>query len=81
MGEGRARVSEELERAIGHDRRTFIKRLVIGTAFAAPVVSSVTMGGVQALFGSVHTGLAAPNTTPVPEEAPAAVVVEPNVTG
>jgi len=60
-------VSEDLERAIGPDRRTFIKRLVIGTAFAAPVVSSFTMSGVQAVFGTeigALTGAANCNTTP-----------------
>ena len=42
----------ELEKAVGPDRRTFIKRLLVGTAFAAPVVSSFTMTGVGAVFGS-----------------------------
>ena len=42
----------ELEKAVGSDRRTFIKRLLIGSAFAAPVVSSFTMTGVGAVFGS-----------------------------
>ena len=60
-------MSEDLERAIGPDRRTFIKRLVIGTAFAAPVVSSFTMSGVQAVFGTkvgALTGAANCNSTP-----------------
>ena len=60
-------MSEDLERAIGPDRRTFIKRLVIGTAFAAPVVSSFTMSGVQAVFGAkvgAITGVANCNSTP-----------------
>jgi hypothetical protein len=62
-------VSEDFERAIGPDRRTFVKRIVIGTAFAAPVVSSFTMSGVQAVFGSTIgpiTGLSNSNTTPIP---------------
>jgi hypothetical protein len=44
-------VSEELEQAFDPDRRTFIKRLVAG-AFAAPVVASFTLSGVEAVFGS-----------------------------
>jgi hypothetical protein len=59
-------VSEDLERAVGPDRRTFIRGLVIGSAFAAPVVSSFTMSGVQAVFGTkigALTGAANCNTT------------------
>jgi hypothetical protein len=61
-------VSEDFERAIGPDRRTFVKRIVIGTAFAAPVVSSFTMSGVQAVFGSTIAPITGtPNTTtPIP---------------
>jgi hypothetical protein len=43
---------EALE-ALGSDRRTFLKRLVVGTAFAAPIISSFTMSGVEAVFGDV----------------------------
>jgi hypothetical protein len=68
-------VPEDLERAVGPDRRTFIKRLVIGTAFAAPVVSSFTMSGVQAVFGAkagAILGLANSNCTvpPAPPNYP-----------
>jgi hypothetical protein len=61
-------MSEDLEREFRTDRRTFIKRLVIGTAFAAPVVSSFTMSGVQAVFGSTPklTGAIVPNTAAPP---------------
>ncbi len=38
--------------AVGPDRRTFVKGLVVGSVFAAPVVSSFTMSGVEAVFGS-----------------------------
>ena len=31
-----------------HDRRTFLRRLVIGTAFAVPIVSSFSMTGLAA---------------------------------
>ena len=36
--------------AVGDSRRRFVKRLVIGTAFAAPVVSSFSMNGVSSVF-------------------------------
>jgi len=36
--------------ALGASRRTFVKRLVVGTAFAAPVVSSFSMNGVNTVF-------------------------------
>lgn len=42
---------EKLESILGgvpHDRRTFIKRVVAGTAFAVPVVASFTMNPVSA---------------------------------
>lgn len=36
--------------AVGDSRRRFVKRLVVGTAFAAPVVSSFSMNGVNTVF-------------------------------
>jgi hypothetical protein len=57
-------VSEDLERAISPDRRTFVKRLVIGSVFAAPVVASFTMSGVQAVLGATPPrGPISPNMT------------------
>jgi hypothetical protein len=41
---------EEALDAVGDSRRRFVKRLVVGTAFAAPVVSSFSMNGVNAVF-------------------------------
>lgn len=60
-------MSEDLERAIGPDRRTFVKRLVIGTAFAAPIVSSFRMSGIDAIFGGsagATTAMSNANTAP-----------------
>jgi hypothetical protein len=34
------------------DRRAFLKRLIIGTAFVAPVVASFSMGGIESVFVS-----------------------------
>jgi hypothetical protein len=36
----------------GPDRRAFLKRLIIGTAFVVPVVSTFTMSGVGSVFAS-----------------------------
>jgi hypothetical protein len=38
---------EEVIGRVGHDRRTFVRRLVIGTAFAAPIVSSFDMNSLS----------------------------------
>jgi hypothetical protein len=46
-------MSEDLDRAaesVGDDRRAFLKKMVVGSAFAVPVVSSFSMAGVQAAF-------------------------------
>jgi hypothetical protein len=58
------------------DRRSFLKKLAVGTAFAAPAVSSFTMTGIQAAYaqtptvsgsevegGSSTTSTTAPNQT------------------
>jgi hypothetical protein len=57
-------VSDDVEGAVGPDRRSFIKRLVVGAAFAVPVVSSFTMSGVEAVFGgTAGAQVINPNTT------------------
>jgi len=55
---------DAIDQAVGPDRRTFVKRLV-GTAFAAPMVASFTMSGIEAVFGSGPRSAfaAAPNTS------------------
>jgi hypothetical protein len=42
---------EPLEGADGPHRRDFLKGLVLGAAFASPLVSSFTMSGVESVFG------------------------------
>jgi len=78
---------EDLEKAFRSDRRTFIKRLVAGTAFAAPIVSSFTLAGVEAVFGSKRGSAGAlgpntPTTTTPPTTTPPSGVPDPptNVT-
>lgn len=36
----------------GPNRRAFLKRLILGTAFVVPVVSTFTMSGVGSVFAS-----------------------------
>jgi hypothetical protein len=45
-------MSDDVEREItegAYGRRTFLRRLAIGSAFAVPVVSSFSMAGIQAV--------------------------------
>ena len=55
-------MSEELEQAMDqttYGRRSFLRRLVVGSAFAVPVVSSFSMAGIRAASAqatpTVHT--------------------------
>ena len=51
-------MGDDLDRVIesaGHDRRTFLRRLVVGSAFAVPVVSSFSMAGIQAVYAQTPT--------------------------
>jgi hypothetical protein len=62
-------LTDEVARRIGPDRRTFVKRLVIGTVFAAPLVQSFSMSGIEAVFGKgagATTAMANSNGTPPP---------------
>ena len=36
---------DEVTAHVGSDRRTFVRRLVIGTAFAVPIVEELSAGG------------------------------------
>jgi hypothetical protein len=76
---------------VGDERRTFLKKLVVGTAFAVPVVSSFTMSGVQAVYAQtaassagVNSGNATPSTTSAPAPttttAPATTTTAPATT-
>jgi hypothetical protein len=51
-------VSEDFEAAtegLGDGRRSFLKKMAIGTAFTVPVVSSFTMAGIQAVYAQSAT--------------------------
>ena len=68
-------MSEDFEAAtegLDDGRRSFLKKMAIGTAFTVPVVSSFTMAGIQAVYaqtptssGRVSAGnVTAPTTSP-----------------
>ena len=51
-------MSEDFDAAtvgMGDDRRQFLKKMAIGTAFTVPVVSSFTMAGIQAVYAQTPT--------------------------
>jgi hypothetical protein len=84
-------VSEDFEAAtegLGDGRRSFLKKMAIGTAFTVPVVSSFTMAGIQAVYaqsatasGRVSAGNAtASTTTPPTTSAPTTTTIPSNQT-
>lgn len=60
---------DELLEHVGIDRRRFVKRLVVGSAFAAPVVSSFSMSGVNAVFAQDTNVSGGPEVSPSSTEA------------
>ena len=46
---------DELFDKVGDDRRSFLKKMVIGSAFAVPVVSTFSLTGMQASFAQSAT--------------------------
>ena len=71
-------MSQDFEAAldgVDGDRRSFLKKMAITTAFAAPVVSSFTMTGIKAVYAqtpsvssnvSGGTATTAPTTSTAP---------------
>ncbi|GMU79655.1 MAG: hypothetical protein AMXMBFR46_24450 [Acidimicrobiia bacterium] len=57
MSEGSA---DEIVERVGPDRRTFVRRMIVGTAFAVPVVSSVTMSGLSMGVAGAQTNQTSP---------------------
>ena len=52
-------MSDDVERVISESpigRRTFLRRLAVGSAFAVPVVSSFSMAGIQAVSAQAGIG-------------------------
>lgn len=70
-------MSDDVERVISGPqigRRTFLRRLAVGSAFAVPVVSSFSMAGIQAVsaqagivnYNQPGGGIYTPNQTGYP---------------
>jgi hypothetical protein len=50
-------MAEDFDDAIeANGRRSFLKKLAIGTAFATPVVSSFSMSGINAVYAQTAGG-------------------------
>jgi hypothetical protein len=47
--------NEEIFDKVGDDRRSFMKKMVVGTAFAVPVISTFSLTGMQASFAQSAT--------------------------
>ena len=83
-------MSQEFEQALdGVDgsRRSFLKKMAVTTAFAAPVVSSFTMTGIKAVYaqtprvsGVVSGGQAAATTTTAAPNQTTTTTTSPNST-
>jgi len=54
---------DEIFDRVGDDRRSFLKKMVIGSAFAVPVVSTFSLTGMQASFAQSATS-SKPATAP-----------------
>jgi hypothetical protein len=53
---GEIGAAEDGGKRSGFDRRTFVKRVAVTTAFAVPVVSSFSMSGVNTAFAAPASG-------------------------
>jgi hypothetical protein len=49
---------DEIFDHVGDDRRAFLKKMAIGTAFAVPIVSSFSLTGMQASFAQTASSSA-----------------------
>jgi hypothetical protein len=83
-------VSEDFEAAtegLDDGRRSFLKKMAIGTAFTVPVVSSFTMAGMQAVYaqsatasGPTSAGNATASTTTAPTTSSTTTTIPSNQT-
>jgi hypothetical protein len=70
-------MADELDRVVnetGMERRTFMRRLITGTVFAAPVVASFAMGGIDAASASAAPPVAPCVNTNTTQLEPAPVL-------
>ena len=83
-------MSEDFEAAtegLDDGRRSFLKKMAIGTAFTVPVVSSFTMAGMQAVYaqsatasGQTSAGNATASTTTAPTTSSTTTTIPSNQT-
>ena len=83
-------MSEDFEAAtegLDDGRRSFLKKMAIGTAFTVPVVSSFTMAGMQAVYaqsatasGRTSAGNATASTTTAPTTSSTTTTIPSNQT-
>jgi hypothetical protein len=66
---------EELDRdvleRVGVNRRDFVKRIVLGTAFASPVIASFSMSGLSAASAAAQTSNQGPLGNIISDQAQA----------
>ncbi|HEX5587788.1 MAG TPA: hypothetical protein VFZ17_10795 [Acidimicrobiia bacterium] len=84
-------MSQDFEAAldgVDGDRRSFLKKMAITTAFAAPVVSSFTMTGIKAVYAQTPSvssqvspsNATSPTTTTAPPSTTTTVISNTNTT-
>ncbi|MFP4088191.1 MAG: hypothetical protein ACLFUL_15515 [Desulfobacteraceae bacterium] len=57
---GREFIDENVLQAVDENRRGFIKKVIVGTAFAVPVINSFSMDGLKARIGGTQAVAASP---------------------
>ena len=62
------------------DRRAFLKRVAIGSAFAVPVVASFSMSGVQAVYAQSTTASGAVSAGGATASTSTTTTTNPNLT-
>lgn len=72
--------STDPDEVADNGRRGFIKKLAIGTAFAAPVVSSFSMSGVSAAYAQTPTASGQVDSTDATTPNSTTTTTNPNTT-
>jgi hypothetical protein len=56
---------EDILKVVDESKRDFIKKVVVGTAFAVPVINSFSMDGLKIRMGMEQAGAFGPKPPPV----------------
>jgi hypothetical protein len=51
---------EEIVERVGTDRRAFVRRMIVGTAFAVPIVSSIDVNSLSMKVAGAATNQTSP---------------------